>query len=734
MLLKSCRLPRCSFGIAAFAVAFLVCAVVSAEGLSDGSLSAPEVTTRTAVRPVASVVEQSPGAAWMRVRFERVKFPAFTPGQGGFIRITSTLDGAVQILDAVDFARWRGYSAYFNGDQIRIEAFGTISPEPVVLEIAEVMSGDADEIVENGAPRTICGSLDDRVLSEDPRVARVVIGEGDSLNVCTAAIIDDGNRCLLTSAGCAGALGAGVVIEFNAPLSFPNGTTLMHPSPEHQYVADPASVQRQTGNAGEDWGYFGCFPNSTSGLTPFETQGDYFPLADEIPTATGQTLRTFGHGATVPPVFRTWSFVAKEVTGPFVDQTGDELEVATDATFGDSGAPVTLDSNGEMIGILVRDGCALFTGANLATSVNNAALRKALALPTGVCIPIVFSFPNGRPEFVHPNGGATLQVMVTGANGTMPTPDSGEFHYNAGEGWITESMVELSPGLYEATFPSEVCGTLIDYYVSVGTSLGVRFPDQIQNPLSTYRTVAATGITTLHAFDFEDLGGWTLQDLNVANGGFERGVPTGDGEFSGPDADSDGSGQCWATGLADNVDLDGGPTRLRSPSFNLSAANNPFLAYDVWFTTDDPVLDRFTLQFSNNGGLSWQTKDEFGDQGPGWNSRRYRIADFGDLTTGVRFRFGASDQPNNSETEAAVDAMTIIDYECGSGVTCVKGDFNSDMQRDGRDLDGFTAALITPPAQGTTAFCAADMDDDGMLELGDDLQMFVQCILLENCP
>lgn len=683
---------------------------------------------------LAETIEQVPGAAWIRVRFDVVEFPGFEPGHGGYLRITSLFDGAVQILDAVDYQRWHQYSAYFNGDAVRIEAVSPVRSGRATLKIAEVISGSADDIVETGAPRTICGGTDDRILAIEPRVARIVISEGDFPSVCTASIIDDANRCLLTSGGCAGAIGASAVIEFNAPQSYPNGTTLIHPAPADQYVADPASIQRQTGGDGEDWGYFGCFPNSTTALTPFEAQGDYFSLADEIPTASNQTLRAFGNGATAPPIFRTWSYVVKEVTGPFVGQSGDALQVVTDATAGDSGAAVTLDSSGELIGILVDDGCMEFAGANVATSVANPFLRKALAQPTGVCIPLLFSFPTGLPDFVDPDGGAILQVFVTGANGTEPSPDSGQFHYNIGAGWETEPMTETSPGFYEATFPAATCGSFIDYYVSVSTSLGVRFPDQIANPLSTYRTVAATGITVLHSFDFQDGTGWTLQDLNVTAGGWALGNPTGDGSTNGPNSDSDGSGQCWTTGLANNVDLDGGPTRLRSPSFNLSAANNPFLAFDAWFTTNDALLDKFSLQFSNNGGLSFSTVAEFGDQGPGWYPRRYRIADFGALTSGVRFRFNASDQPNNSETEAGLDAMTIIDYECGSAPGCTKGDFNGDMLQDGRDIAGFTDAIVNPPMSGTTAFCAADMDDDGTLELGDDLQSFVQCVLLQDCP
>lgn len=740
MLQRPCRCRRFGFfAVVILAVIFtgrmtsLAAPVSSGPATALGDLS-PDANSPGQVVPLRSVLQQAPGAAWMRVRFERVAFPGFTTEGSGYLRITSTLDGAVQILSAVDYERWHHRSAYFNGDEIRIEAVGIAANGPVAIEIADVISGVADDSGAPGAPRTICGSNDDRVLSSDPRIARIVLAEGDFTSVCSCSIIGDANRCMLTSGGCAGALDEDTVIEFNAPLTYPNGSTLAHPSPEDQFVPDLASIQRQTGGNGNDWGYFGCFPNSTSGLTPFETQGDFFELAEEIPAPSNQVLRVFGNGLTNPPVFRTWSYVAKEATGPFAGQSGDALQVAADATNGDSGAAVTLDSSGAMIGVLTNDGCAEFVGANVATSVLNGNLRKALAQPMGVCIPITFNFINGLPEFVNPGGGDTLIVSVFGANGTTPEPDSGLFHYNDGSGWVTVPMNEISPDTYQATFAPTTCGNFIDYYVSVETSLGVRFPDQIANPVSTHRTVAATGITQLVSNDFEVGTGWTLQDVNVTAGGWERGVPDGDGNNNGPDADADGSGQCWATGLADNVDLDGGPTRLRSPSYDLSAANNPFLSFDAWFTTDDALADKLSLQYSDSGGLFWTTVAEIGNQGPGWFPARYRIADFGNLTSGVRFRFNVADLPNNSETEAGLDALTIIDYECGSSVTCTKGDFNDDTVRNGRDIAGFADALINAAMSGTVEFCAADMDDDGTLELGDDLQMFVQCVLLENCP
>jgi hypothetical protein len=585
--------------------------------------------------------------------------------------------------------------------------------------------------------------FDDRQLSSDPRSARMIVtrqltGGGTAQSICTVSIIDDGNRCFLTSGGCANALTLAsfisAVVEFNPPLTFPDGVTLNHPPPEDQYVPDVSSVQWQLEDDGDDWGYFGCFPNSNTGLTPAQSQGDFFPLSTAIPVAEDQPVRVYGHGVTVPPVFRTWSFVQKTAIGPLAGVFGDILEVEADATNGDSGAAVVDDATGEMIGILTNDGCGEFAGENIATSVRNEQLQKALTQPQGICIPLTFVYPNGLPEMVSPSGGTSVAVLVFGENGTEPMPGTGQFHYNAGSGWVTDAMAQVVDNEYLATFPASVCGTTFDYYFSVETTTGTRFPNQIGNPVSTFETVAATGIATIADINFEDATGWVLQDANVIAGGWQRGAPASNGNDNAPTDDFDGSGQCYVTGLAQGVDLDGGPTRLRSPTFNFADASNPFISFAFWFSTDDPVSDTFSLQYSSNGGFSWTTVASMGNQGLQWVERRYRIADLGPLTTGSRFRFAAIDFPNNSTTEAGFDAFKIIDYECDSIEMCLKGDVNQDTIRDGNDVAGFTAALTGPADPGSVEFCATDMDNDGALELGDDVAMFVQCLLGNGCP
>lgn len=65
---------------------------------------------------------------------------------------------------------------------------------------------------------------------------------------------------------------------------------------------------------------------------------------------------------------------------------------------------------------------------------------------------------------------------------------------------------------------------------------------------------------------------------------------------------------------------------------------------------------------------------------------------------------------------------------------CVKGDTNQDTQVDGRDIEGFTRALVSGALYGSAAYCATDMDGDEALEAGQDTALFVQCLLTGPCP
>ncbi len=277
---------------------------------------------------------------------------------------------------------------------------------------------------------------------------------------------------------------------------------------------------------------------------------------------------------------------------------------------------------------------------------------------------LLFDYPNGRPELVLPAGGTRMRVDVY-SSGSDPQPGTGMLHVNDGSGWIDIPMEILADNSYEAIFPASDCGTTVNYYVSSETDRGQVVNDPASAPIVTYSTLSANALNVFYQDDFQTDRGWTVINDNVTDGAWERAIPANGGTRGDPPADSDGSGFCFVTGNGANQDLDGGPTSLISPIFDLSTMDRVLVSYDRWFYNDD-VDDSLDAWVSNNGGTNWTFMKSVGHD-PGWFNESLNIADFLPLTSQMRFKFNAADNPNNSVTEAGLDAFKLIEVDCGSG-------------------------------------------------------------------
>lgn len=323
------------------------------------------------VATIFSTTIRVPDAPWLRLEFDEVLLSGVVQeGTESCLVVTSLADGAYQILNTTHLWQWRYTSAYFNGDAVRLELVAHPRTGSNRIVMSEVIAG-----VNTGPQRSICEFYDDRVPSDDSRAGRIVpVG-------CTAWMIDDAGHCFLSAGHCVN--DDFQVVEFNVPLSNENGTR-NQPPPEDQYAIDSSSIQYTGPGSGNDWCYFGCFPNSTTGLRPDEAQGAWFTLATP-PPMEGQTLRITGYGTVSYPISPTWNSVQKTCTGPYVSLSGSWFEYIIDTTGGDSGAPVIFEDTGEAIGIHSVGACYTGGGANGGTTTTNSGLLIALANPQGVC-------------------------------------------------------------------------------------------------------------------------------------------------------------------------------------------------------------------------------------------------------------------------------------------------------------------------------------------------------------
>jgi hypothetical protein len=335
--------------------------------------------------------------------------------------------------------------------------------------------------------------------------------------------------------------------------------------------------------------------------------------------------------------------------------------------------------------------------------------------------PLTITLPGGLPEFVAPGEETLVSVRIEdGMEALMP--ESPMLHFRDDGGEFTQvPMTAVSDGVYEVMLPACECGVLPEYFFTAsgdGDSV-VSSPERAPEEVWTARVA---NVATIMEDSFELDQGWSIENHDLEDGAWQRGVPAGDGSRGDPSRDADGSGRCYLTAnRAGNSDVDGGPTRLVSPVLDLRGLMDPDLRYSRWFANDDQDEDRMMVEISDDGGASWALIESVStgtEEAPRWVDVSVKVSDYVQLTSQVRLRFSVADNPNNSITEAAVDAIAVVDITClalGTGDADGDGDV---------DLDDFAswADCMTGPAGGPyddEACAAFDFDGDRDVDLMD---------------
>lgn len=328
----------------------------------------------------SQLVTVAPGSPWLRLYFSRIWL-----GKDSYLRIAALRDGSVQTLRMEQVEQWQHSSAYFNGDTVLLEIVAGPGTVKNYVEIDKILVGDA---VAPAGPDTICGTTDDRVPSSHAAAGRI-----DPIG-CSAWIIDfppTGTDRLHLSAGHCFSSG---VVEFDVPASSSN-CAIQHPPANKQFAIDAATSYHVNGGGGNDWWVFRCFPNPTSGLTTYQTQGAAFQLASAIPGG-GTTLRNYGYGldgssannatgdscsCSGPNGSRNQ--VQQTHTGPLVGQSGNRLDYVIDTCGGNSGSVVLEASTGRAVAIHTHGGCDAGGGNNSGTAVTHPYLLTAIVALMG---------------------------------------------------------------------------------------------------------------------------------------------------------------------------------------------------------------------------------------------------------------------------------------------------------------------------------------------------------------
>lgn len=315
------------------------------------------------------------------------------------------------------------------------------------------------------------------------------------------------------------------------------------------------------------------------------------------------------------------------------------------------------------------------------------SLASSHALTVGSFVQI--GFTQAQPSVMVPGLGEALFLEISAVNeaivGSSPTL---HVRYDGGR-FLALPLTPIGGDDYVGILPPAVCSATPEYYVSAtGTVSGtVTRPENA--PADLYAAAVAQ-TTVVFQDDFETDTGWSVTNVAVTDGAFERGVPAGLGGRNDPPTDFDGSGNCYLTdNVEGNSDVDGGPTRLTSPVFDLSGAPNAVFHYARWMANDDFDVDSMDVEISNDGGSNWVPVDSTGNS-QGWETVSFTVSNFVTPNANVVLRVSVTDNPNDSVTEAAIDDVRIDFSHCDANLADCNGNGIEDVDdiASGRSTDG----------------------------------------------
>ena len=376
--------------------------------LSSGLMAADETEEQATF---AQIVQVS-GAPWLRIHFAD-----YNLGQDSFLTLTSLEDNATQHFTSATLPLYGNSSATFNGDAVEIVLHVAPGEDNIFYRIEEVTVGEHPQVV---APEEICGTVDDRVSTNDDAVGRIVYDHG-----CTGWIASNG--VCLSAGHCRG---TNQLLQFNVPASDPDGT-INFPGPEDQYPIVWIDSATDGSGVGDDWAVFRCEANSETGLTPIQAQDKFYRMWKDQATSSGSyTIRITGYGVDGPaPDYgdgprnadsRTLQTDAGPYRGEEFQGSSDCIQrYVVDTENAGSGSPIIIDGTSNTIGIHTNGGCSASGGANKGTGFENNSLES-----------VIDNFPGSNVVYAdtyHPNSiedGTVMRPFDTVAD-AVSTASSG---------------------------------------------------------------------------------------------------------------------------------------------------------------------------------------------------------------------------------------------------------------------------------------------------------------------
>jgi hypothetical protein len=274
---------------------------------------------------------------------------------------------------------------------------------------------------------------------------------------------------------------------------------------------------------------------------------------------------------------------------------------------------------------------------------------------------------------------ATVQNLGASATGTSTV-----LSLASADPYVTLLDVASDLGALAALASASNAGDPLTFLVSPATppgstlalTLGIQYEGftdsrSVGVPIGEPRTFARDDLEIDLAWtvgapgDAASSGVWVRVDPNGTTSAGQQAQPENDNTPA-PGVQAYVTGNAAPGAGAGSNDVDGGPTTLLTPVFDLTDAVEPRVAYARWFADFTQVDDALVVSISNDGGASWTALETVSGSGQNaWNESSFRVADFVAPTATMRLRFVISDNPNNSLCEGAVDDLRVLAFNVG---------------------------------------------------------------------
>jgi carboxypeptidase T len=266
-------------------------------------------------------------------------------------------------------------------------------------------------------------------------------------------------------------------------------------------------------------------------------------------------------------------------------------------------------------------------------------------------------------------------VLTLKNNGRAATTGGVTVALTSASPWVALTVPSASLGAMAASAQTSNAANPLELQISAGAPGGTGIAFQLELTYEgwtqSFPGSFVIGEPRLILSDDVELNwGWTMGVAGdtATTGKWARGNPIGTssgGQPANPEDDfSPAPGvQCFVTGngggAAGDDDVDNGVTTLLSPVFDLSHVGAATLSYGRWYADLSVADDQFAVSISNNGGASWVPLESLATTQNSWNLSEFNVESILPQTDKMRLRFVASDQPNNSLVEAAVDELSV---------------------------------------------------------------------------